>query len=160
MTPSPAGFHTSDGQFHPIDSLPADSDQVVKRVLSLDVCFEPFSEFEADVDPDVFREELGEYVREVLQFPKGEARLAISYAGGGRLAGWTFWVFRSDTVETMPLYLFVIRNGAMTEIACNDTSAGYFDPVANVQYDKVLEPAQAALLELLAAEGLGLDTEG
>lgn len=127
------------------DSLPSDQDELTRAVLAADVVLDPLDDDDVEVDPACFQEEIQLYLKELLKTKK--APPPPEFVEAGRIGEAVYWIYSADLREEAPLYVFVVRNLPFTEVFAAEKSASYLDGGAVV--DRVLTPAQAALLDFL-----------
>jgi len=139
--------------------LPEDPDELTRAVLDADVVLDPLDEEEAAVDPARFHEEIQLYLKDLLKTKK--APPPPDFVEAGRLGDAAYWIYSADLREGGGLYVFVVRDLPITEVFAAEKSASYVDAAAGGKVvDRVLTPAQAALLDYMMQEPLESDLEG
>jgi hypothetical protein len=144
-----ATLAATDGSTIDTDSLPSSwCDELIETVAALDPVFDPLEEEDAEVDPGVFQDELISYARGLFGLKGKAPDPPVFFKDRGRIGHTAYWVFETAAADGDTLYLFLLRKGAVTEIACGEklidyTSRGGEGPILTVD----LTPAQGALLE-------------
>jgi hypothetical protein len=133
-----------------VEALPADPDDLTRAVMDADVVLDPLDGEEGEVDPACFLDEIGSYLRELLKTKNAPA--PATFLEAGRIGETVYWIFAATLREETPLYAFVVRNIPVTEVFGAEQSASYLDPATGVVVDRVLTPAQAALLDFCLHE--------
>lgn len=128
-----------------IENLPVDPDALTRAVMEADVVLDPLDGDEAEVDPACFVEEARSYLKEL--FRTKNAPPPPTFAEAGRIGEAVYWIYRAEFREESPLYVFVVRILPVTEVFGAEQSASYRDPSTGAVVDRVLTPAQAALLD-------------
>ncbi|MCB2156930.1 hypothetical protein KQI84_18795 [bacterium] len=144
-----AQLRTKEGQVIDLGTLPEDENDLVEAVLEVDVVLDDLAEDEAQIAEETFVEDLQSYMSDVFSLRKPPE---VTFADKGMIGDTAYWVFESTPVEELPLYLFVIRNRMISEIVCGERSAFYVDQDSGTMYDRLLTPAQAALLEFVSTD--------
>ena len=123
-------------------------DELIEKVVGLDPVFDPLEEEDADVDPGVFLDELISYARGLFGLKSKAPDPPVFFRDRGRIGHAAYWVFETTGSDGDALYLFLLRKGAVTEIACGEkvieyATKGGEGPIKEAE----LTPAQGALLE-------------
>lgn len=152
-SPSPT-LKTANGGVVPLDSLPlwGDWDDLARVVSSLDILLEPLQGDAVQLNPDLLREDLEAYAREVLETRRVER---MELATSGSVGEASFWVFRFQALlpaaqkgrgagGPAAMYAMLIRDVPMAEFACCEA-------VVEISGEGrvPLTPEQAAVLEWL-----------
>jgi len=146
-------IRTRSGQRIPLSSIPSDPDGLVRAVLELEVEFDELPGDEASVDPGLFHDELADYVDSVIRQgpPAKDEDLKLSFQESGRIGMASYWVFQCDLIPDAALYLYVVRTGAQTEIACQETAVTYYDSERDARINCLVSPAQMAAMDYVRA---------
>ncbi len=144
-----ASLATSDGRVIDTDELPNEwSDELVEQVVALDPVFDPLEEEDSEVDPGVFLDELISYAKGLFGMRSKAPDPPVFFKDRGRIGHTAYWVYETTGKEGDTLYLFLLRKGAVTEIACGEKIIEYAsESVDGEVLTAELSPAQGALLE-------------
>mgnify|MGYP006289121061 CR=1 FL=1 len=128
-----------------LDLLPSEEADLIDAIAGKGLILDPLLADESDVDPDVFLEEMEDYVVRTLKLAKKP--VAVKFEEAGAIGGVSFWVFSAKPTQDEPLYLFLIRDRCFSEI----TAAFQWAEVEGGTTIR-LTPAEAAVVEYRTME--------
>lgn len=147
---------TKDGGTFDTDALPReDCPELWRAVTRLAPVLDPLGEEEAEVDPEMFVDDLKMFLRETLGRSRKAPPLELAYRGAGRIGEVSYWIFAFlPDRNAAPLYAIVVHNPPAGEFACVDSQA-YIEGEGTI----TLSPEQAVLAEYVQGDGLSLSEQ-
>ena len=130
----------------PLDTLPREEEDVLRRLPRWRVELGALPPEEAAIDSARFLAEVKDYARGLFR-PRREAQ--VRFAEAGVLGATSYWVFDCRPEGEAPLYVVLVRDRAVTELAAWEQAVPVVGEGGAAAGQLVLTPAQAALQEFL-----------
>ena len=130
----------------------SDADETIACVAGLPVQLAPLEGLDAEADPADFLPEIESYYREIFRLGKKKPVAPVTFRIAGRIEDTAYWIFSTDSPRGESLYVLVVRRGPSTEMFSAEQNASWRDAATGEIQDRVLSPAQAALLDYAAPD--------